>query len=65
MSAKTLSLVFRNLFRSRTRLLATAVGCAIGAAVICFFSAAENSLDRMMNAAGGASNLIAIQKDRY
>ncbi len=65
MPARLLEIIVRNLFRSRTRLVITVFGCALGAFVTCFFLSAEKSLDRMTNAASKDANIVVRQKDRY
>lgn len=65
MSPRFVKLVFRNLIRSRTRLIATTVGCALAAFIICFFLASQNSLARILDATKTGSNLVVTQKDRY
>ena len=63
--ARLLPMVMRNLVRSKTRLIATAGGCAVAAFVVCFFLTAESSLSRVVSAASDDANLIVRQKDRY
>ena len=65
MSGKIAPLVYKNLFRSKTRLLATVGGCAIGAFIVCFFLAADSSLERMKRQTQSAANLIMTQQDRF
>ena len=65
MLSKLMSLVLRNLVRSKTRFFATVGGCATAAFIVCFFLTAENSLSRVVSAASDDANLIVRQKDRY
>lgn len=65
MPHKLLIMIFRNIFRSRTRLFITLLGCAVAAFVACFFFSAEYSLRKMTDAASKDSNIIVRQKDRY
>ncbi|MFC1498918.1 hypothetical protein ACFLS1_10695 [Verrucomicrobiota bacterium] len=53
------------MFRSKTRLVASTLGCAIAGFIICFFLSAEHSLDRIVKSAGDDSNLVMRQKDRF
>jgi len=57
--------VVKNLFRSRTRLAATVVGCFVAGAIASFFLAADHSLDNMLSQVAGSNTLIVKQKDRY
>lgn len=57
--------VLRNLFRSRTRLVATVLGCFVAGAIVSFFLAADHSLDSMLKQAAGSNTLMVKQKDRY
>lgn len=65
MLGKLLAIIVRNIFRSRTRLAITTIGCALAAFITCFFIAAEKSLSNMTEAAGNDANIIVRQKDRY
>ncbi len=65
MAMKLIPFVIKNLLRSKTRLLATAGGCAVAAFIICFFLATGGSLNSMLARAGTSQNLIITQKDRY
>ncbi len=65
MSPRFLKLMLRNLVRSRTRLIATTLGCTIAAFIIVFFLASQNSIARMLTAAKENSNLVVTQKDRW
>lgn len=65
MPKKFLVLVTRNVLRSRTRLVATMLGCAIAAFVVAFFSAADRSLEQVTRLAKKNANLIVTQKDRF
>ena len=65
MPAELLKIILRNLLRSRTRLVITVLGCALGAFVTCFFLSAESSLTRMTDAASKDANIIVRQQDRY
>ena len=65
MPSKMFSMIVRNMFRSRTRLVITIMGCAIAGFVICFFLSAERSLNRVTTIAGNDANLIMRQKDRF
>ena len=65
MPFRLLRLVFKNLIRSRTRLVATVGGCLVGAFIVAFFLAAEGSLRRMLDVAGSDRILIVSQLDRY
>ena len=65
MLGKLLAIIVRNVFRSKTRLAITVLGCAMAAFVTCFFLSAEQSLSRMTDAAGNDANIIVRQKDRH
>ena len=65
MALRLLAVIFRNLLRSKTRLLITTLGCSAAAFVTCFFLSAEMSLSRMTDAAGEDANIVVRQKDRY
>ncbi len=65
MPSKLILVILRNLFRSKTRLIITTVGCALAAFVTCFFLSAEDSLSRITETAGRDANIIVRQKDRY
>ncbi len=65
MAAKLLPLVIKNMFRSKTRLIATIGCCLIAATIICFLLTAQNSLVRITQSAGDHQNLVMMQKDRY
>ena len=65
MPRKLLTLIFRNVFRSKTRLVITVLGCAVAGFVTCFLLSAEESLTRMTDSAGKDANIIVRQKDRY
>ncbi len=62
---KILMMIVRNMVRSKTRLVATALGCGLAAFVTCFFLAAEYSMRIVTEAAGKDANIIVRQKDRY
>ncbi len=62
---KLFFLLVRNVLRSRTRLITTLLGCAIGAFIATFFLAADYSLKRMTDVTGRNANLVVRQKDRY
>lgn len=57
--------LLKNLFRSRTRLAATVIGCFVAGAIASFFLAADHSLDNMLRQTAGSNTLIVKQKDRY
>jgi len=65
MLLKLTTLVVKNMLRSKTRLMATAGGCAVATFVVCFFLAANHSLSSMLDKAGASNNLVVRQKDRY
>lgn len=65
MTSKLIMVIFRNLLRSKTRLIITILGCGLAAFVTCFFLSAEDSLTRMTAAAGKDANIIVRQKDRH
>ncbi|MCP4377948.1 MAG: hypothetical protein GY794_17440 [bacterium] len=65
MITKLLPLIIKNMFRSKTRLVATIGGCLISALIICFLLTAQNSLARVTQSAGDNQNLVMMQKDRY
>ena len=65
MSTKLLSLIVKNLFRSKTRLLATTGCCLVSALIVGFFLTAEHSFSRVGSSAGDGLNLVMTQKDRY
>lgn len=62
---KLIALIVKNMLRSKTRLLATAGGCAVATFVVCFFLAANHSLSTIVKQAGTSNNLVVRQKDRY
>lgn len=64
MPDKFLSLIIKNIFRSKIRAFATVFGSIMGALIICFFVTAEHSLDRLIEKVGVDSNLIITQKGR-
>lgn len=65
MPGRLTPLILKSLLRSKTRLVATAGCCLIAAAIVSFFLAAEHSLDSMLTAVRGSTNLVMTQKDRY
>jgi len=65
MPTRLLPLLLRNLVRSRTRLLATAGGCAVAAFVSAFFLTAQVSLSRLLAHEDGRTTLVVTQKDRF
>ena len=65
MPDKFLSLIIKNIFRSKVRAFATVLGSIMGAFIICFFVTAEHSLDRLIAKVGGDSNLIITQRGRH
>ena len=65
MPVKLFSLIVRNLFRSKTRMFTTVLGCTIGAFIVCFFLTVERSLEGMLKTVKSDSNLIITQQDRY
>lgn len=65
MFVRMIPLVLRNLCRSRTRLVATVLGCFVAGAIVSFFLAADHSLENMLRQASGSNTLIVKQKDRY
>ncbi len=65
MASKLLTLAIKNMFRSKTRLIATTGCCIISALIVCFLLTAQNSLGRVMASAGDSQNLVMMQKDRY
>ncbi len=65
MPSRLFAMILRNLFRSRTRLVVTVLGCMIAAVVICFFMSAEQSLQSALGTAQEDANLIVRQKDRF
>ena len=65
MPDKFLSLIIKNIFRSKVRACATVFGSIMGAFIICFFVTAEHSLDRVVAKMGGDSNLIITQRGRH
>jgi hypothetical protein len=65
MLTKLAAFIVRNLFRSKTRLVVTTLGCTVAAFVTCFFVAAEKSLDSLTDSANQDANVIVRQKDRY
>ena len=58
-------MILRNLWRTPARLAVTVTGCLIAAFVTCFFLAAQQSMERMTDAASRDANLVVRQKDRY
>jgi hypothetical protein len=62
---RDLPLIFKNLLRSKTRLIATVGGCAVAAFVVCFFLSSEHSLSRVVVSASDSANLIVRGKDKY
>jgi len=65
MAVKLLRMVVKNLFRSRTRLVATTGCCLVSGLIICFLLTAQNSLGRVMRSAGDNQNLVMMQEGRY
>lgn len=65
MAPKLLPLIIKNMFRSKTRLVATTGCCLISALIVCFLLTAQNSLARVMQSTGDNQNLVMMQKDRY
>lgn len=65
MNIKLINLILKNMLRSKTRLLATAGGCAIATFVVCFFLTVDHSLTGMVTQAGTSNNLVVRQKDRH
>ncbi len=65
MSTKIIPLLFKNLFRNKMRLLATAGCCLIAGLIIGFSLMAEHSLGRVMDDPGGGLNLVMTKKDTY
>jgi hypothetical protein len=65
MPRKFFWLVLRSLSRSQTRLLAAVGGCAVGSFMVCFFIAAQGSLNRILESADADQNLIVTQRDRF
>ncbi len=65
MTAKLLPLIIKNMFRSKTRLMATIGCCLISSLIICFLLTAQNSLARVTQNVGDNQNLVMMQKDRY
>ena len=65
MPTRLLPLLLRNLFRAKTRLLATAGGCAVAAFVVAFFLTAQYSLARLLAHEEGRVTLVVSQKDRF
>ena len=53
MASKLLTLAIKNMFRSKTRLVATTGCCIISSLIVCFLLTAQYSLGRVM------------QSDRY
>ena len=58
-------LILRNLYRSRTRLIATTGCCMIAGAILAFFVAADHSFTGFLKSTTDSSNLVMTQKDRY
>lgn len=65
MPEKFLTLVIKNILRSKARAFITVFGSIMGAFIISFFVTAEYSLDRLVAKVGGESNLIITQRGRY
>ena len=65
MLSKLFALIVKNMLRSKTRLLATAGGCAVATFIVCFFLAANYSLTAVLKQAGSSNILVVRQKDRY
>jgi hypothetical protein len=65
MLLRSLSLVARNLTRSKTRFAATVGGCTVAAFVVSFFLSAEASLSKVLSITSDNANVIVRQKDRY
>lgn len=65
MPRQLIMMMFRNLFRSKTRLAITLVGCLIAGFVTSFFLSAEQSLSKMTATTSKDSNIVVRQKDRY
>ena len=65
MPGRFLPLILRNLYRSKTRLIATTGCCTIAAAILAFFLAAEHSFSGLLASTANSSNLVLTQKDRY
>ena len=62
---RLLTLVFRNLFRAKTRTFITVFGCMTGAFIIAFFMTAQYSLGAILVDVEDDANVIVKQKDRY
>jgi hypothetical protein len=65
MPRKLWRLIWKNTFRSRTRLAATTLGCTLAAFVTCFFLASERSVSKVVSLAAQDANIVVRQKDRH
>ncbi len=65
MPTKLLPLVLRNLFRSKTRFLATTGCCVIAAVIISFFLTAQHSFTQITEASRSNETLVMSVRDSY